>query len=38
VYHGRLGSEVAYSRISPGEDDALRSFTWEFEESPLAAA
>jgi len=37
LYHGRLGQEVAYSRISPGTDDALRSFTWEFEESPLAA-
>jgi len=37
IYHGRLGAEVAYSRITPGADDALRSFTWEFEESPLAA-
>ncbi len=37
LYHGRLGSEVTYSRISPGEADALRSFGWAFEESPLAA-
>jgi len=38
VYHGRLGSDVTYTRISPGTDDALRSFALEFEESPLAAA
>lgn len=37
LYHGRLGQEVAYSRISPGTTDALRTFTWEFSESPLAA-
>ncbi len=37
LYHGRIGQEVAYSRISPGTDEALRSFTWEFAESPLAA-
>jgi hypothetical protein len=36
LYHGRLGSTVAYSRISPGEADALRSFGWAFQESPLA--
>ncbi len=36
-YHGRLGSEVAYSRTTPGDADALRSFGWEFEESPMAA-
>ncbi len=39
LYHGRLGSEVTYSRISnsPGTNVAVRSFGWEFEESPLAA-
>ncbi len=37
LYHGRIGQEVAYSRLSPGTDEALRSFTWEFAESPLAA-
>jgi hypothetical protein len=37
IYHGRLGSTVAYSRISPDEEDALRSFGWAFEESPLPA-
>jgi hypothetical protein len=37
LYHGKLGTEVAYSRISPGEAEALRSFGWAFEESPLAA-
>lgn len=37
LYHGRLGEEVRYQRISPGTDEALRSFGWEFTESPLAA-
>lgn len=37
VIHGRLGAEVGYSQISPGETDALTAFTYEFEESPLAA-
>lgn len=37
LYHGRLGSTVAYQRISPGTTEALRSFGWAFEESPLAA-
>lgn len=41
LYHGRLGQEVAYSRLTPPDagDDAqsLRTFTWEFSESPLAA-
>lgn len=38
LYHGRLGTDVAYSRITPGDTDALRSFGWAFEESPLAAS
>jgi hypothetical protein len=38
VYHGRIGQEVAYSRLSPGTDEALRSFTWEFTESLLAGS
>ena len=37
VYHGRLGDEVAYSRIAPGTTEAIRTFTWAFEESPFAA-
>lgn len=41
VYHGRLGQEVAYSRLTPPDDgddaQSLRTFTWEFSESPLAA-
>jgi hypothetical protein len=34
LYHGRLGAEVAYSRIAPGTTEGIRTFTWEFEESP----
>jgi hypothetical protein len=41
LYHGRLGQEVAYSRITPPDDgddaQSLRTFTWEFSESLLAA-
>lgn len=36
-YHGRLGQEVAYSRMTAAEsDEAWRAFTLEFQESPLA--
>lgn len=37
LYHGKLGTTVVYERISPGTDEALRSFGWAFEESPLAS-
>jgi hypothetical protein len=37
LYHGRLGEEVTYQRISPGGSESVRSFAWPFTESPLAS-